>query len=191
MTPFFQFILPARRPAVGLKTVCTPSASLRAVSSRIRQGEWGGGWAGLAMVVWLAASAVQAQPFAMEQSVISGGGGTSAGGQYALNGSLGAPDAGPVLTGGSYALHGGFWSGFIVIQTPGAPTLSIVRVGNTVEITWPSAGASGYVLQGAPALTETPQWVLEEVEPVLTGEMFKVVIPLTPGNRFFKLSPVH
>jgi hypothetical protein len=42
---------------------------------------------------------------------IDGGGATfSTGGSYSLGGSIGQPDAGS-LSGGSYQLNGGFWSG--------------------------------------------------------------------------------
>lgn len=41
---------------------------------------------------------------------VDGGGGASQGGTYILTGTTGQPDAGN-LSGGSYALKGGFWSG--------------------------------------------------------------------------------
>ena len=40
-----------------------------------------------------------------------GGGASSAGGSYILSGTIGQPDAGPTLSGGSYRLDGGFWVG--------------------------------------------------------------------------------
>lgn len=42
---------------------------------------------------------------------IDGGGGTSVGGAFELSGTIGQPDAGVTMTGGSYALTGGFWVG--------------------------------------------------------------------------------
>jgi hypothetical protein len=42
---------------------------------------------------------------------VDGGGGMSTGGAFTLKGTIGQPDAGERLTGGSYALGGGFWSG--------------------------------------------------------------------------------
>ncbi|MGC9357684.1 MAG: hypothetical protein ACP5GX_07455 [Anaerolineae bacterium] len=42
---------------------------------------------------------------------LDGGGGESAGGSYILAGTVGQPDAGPAMTGGSYRLVGGFWGG--------------------------------------------------------------------------------
>jgi hypothetical protein len=43
-------------------------------------------------------------------STIDGGGGTSAGGQYKLTGTIGQPDAG-AMSGRHYELLGGFWPG--------------------------------------------------------------------------------
>jgi hypothetical protein len=43
-------------------------------------------------------------------STIDGGGTVSTGGSYALGGSIGQPAAG-ALSGGTYTLNGGFWSG--------------------------------------------------------------------------------
>ncbi len=42
-------------------------------------------------------------------TVDGGGGGSSTGGDYSLAGTIGQPDAEPALTGGGYALTGGFW----------------------------------------------------------------------------------
>jgi uncharacterized protein (TIGR03437 family) len=61
-------------------------------------------------------SAVSAAPaqggggFNITQAVISGGGGVSAGGSYAVAGSVGQIGAGE-LSGGGFTLSGGFWSG--------------------------------------------------------------------------------
>ena len=44
-------------------------------------------------------------------STVDNGGGTSLGGGYALNGTIGQADAGVASRGGGYALVGGFWGG--------------------------------------------------------------------------------
>lgn len=50
-------------------------------------------------------------PYDLTWSTIDGGGAMfSTGGDYALSGTAGQPDAG-VLTGGGYTLAGGFWGG--------------------------------------------------------------------------------
>lgn len=43
-----------------------------------------------------------------------GGTSSSTGGAFELAGTIGQPDAGPVMTGGSFALSGGFWPGVLV-----------------------------------------------------------------------------
>jgi len=53
-----------------------------------------------------------AQPYDLSWHTVDGGGATfSAGGSYSLGGTIGQPDAGPApaMTGGTYALVGGFW----------------------------------------------------------------------------------
>ncbi len=52
-------------------------------------------------------------------STIDGGGGRSTGGDYALVGTIGQPDAGE-MSGGDYRLSGGFW--------PARPTLALCFV---------------------------------------------------------------
>ncbi len=42
-------------------------------------------------------------------TVDGGGQSASSGGDYSLAGTIGQPDAGPTLIGGSYTLAGGFW----------------------------------------------------------------------------------
>lgn len=57
----------------------------------------------------LMASTAEAQN-GMQRFTIDGGGGSSASGSYIVSGTVGQPDAG-ALTGGTYALAGGFWLG--------------------------------------------------------------------------------
>ncbi len=58
----------------------------------------------------LAQLAVGAQPGYNLGWWTAGGSGVSAGGAYALGGTVGQPDAG-ALSGGGYTLVGGFWGG--------------------------------------------------------------------------------
>ncbi len=46
--------------------------------------------------------------YSLDWWTIDGGGGASQGGSYALNSTIGQPDAG-ILQGGSFSLQGGFW----------------------------------------------------------------------------------
>ena len=70
-----------------------------------------------------AASAASAGPsYAIDWSTIDGGGGTSSAGAYTLSGTIGQHDASGALTGGNYALVGGFWAG--VGSDPGPCTIA-------------------------------------------------------------------
>jgi hypothetical protein len=86
-----------------------------------------------------------AQQFSIDWYKVSGGGGTSTGGVYSLNGTIGQHDASGAMSAGSYSVSGGFWSLFAV-QTPGAPLLIITRVGNQAIVSWDSS-VTGWTLQ--------------------------------------------
>ena len=76
------------------------------------------------------------QSYSMDLYKISGGGGTSTGGVYSVSGTIGQPDAGVGMSGGSFSLTGGFWA-LYAMQTPGAPYLWVVRtITNTVCVWW-------------------------------------------------------
>jgi hypothetical protein len=51
------------------------------------------------------------QTYDLSWWTVDGGGGSSTGTGYALEGTAGQPDPGPTLSGGSYLLEGGFWGG--------------------------------------------------------------------------------
>jgi uncharacterized repeat protein (TIGR01451 family) len=66
-------------------------------------------WLGLGLV--LLAVPAAAQPYDLSWYTVDGGGATfSTGGTYSLGATIGQPDASGALTGGSYALVGGFWA---------------------------------------------------------------------------------
>lgn len=66
------------------------------------------------IAVLLVAAAAPAQnrgQFELTWSTVDGGGGTITGGAYVLNGTIAQADAGAEMTGGGFALSGGFWPG--------------------------------------------------------------------------------
>ena len=63
------------------------------------------------MVLVVASAALALGGENISRWVVAGGGGQSIGGGYALNGTLGQPEAGPTMSGGDYTLSGGFWGG--------------------------------------------------------------------------------
>jgi hypothetical protein len=69
----------------------------------------------LLAAVWSIVSVAQSGGvFDLTWYTVDGGGQAgpaSAGGSFALNGTIGQPDAGPPLSGGAFGLAGGFWPG--------------------------------------------------------------------------------
>ena len=88
---------------------------------------------------------VQAQQYSVEWYKVSGGGGTSTNGPYAISGTIGQHDAGGPMTGGGYSVTGGFWA-LYAVQTPGAPLLTITYVGGKAIVSW-SPSVTGWTLQ--------------------------------------------
>ena len=104
----------------------------------------------------LIAAAVSAQQYSVDWYKIAGGGGTSTSATYQVTGTIGQPDASGAMTGGNYSLTGGFWSLISVVQTPGAPVLTITYSGNQAVVSW-DASISGWTLQTNVNLA-TPTW---------------------------------
>jgi hypothetical protein len=68
----------------------------------------------------LAVSAASAQTFDLGWNTIDGGGDMwTTGGDFELSGTIGQPGVGAVMTGGNFALSGGFWSGVVAGPAPG------------------------------------------------------------------------
>ena len=120
------------------------------------------------------------QDFSIDWYKVSGGGGISTGGVYTVNGTVGQPDAVPVLSDGYYTVTGGFWS-LIAVQTPGAPLLTITQLGNQAIVSW-SPSVSGWTLQTNLNLA-TPTWGN------YLGTVVNNSITNSPpkGNLFFRL----
>jgi hypothetical protein len=116
---------------------------------------------------------------------VDGGGGTSTGGVYSISGTIGQPDA-ATMSGGSYALAGGFWGIISAIQTPGAPLLSIRHTPtNTVVVSWPSP-SPGFSLQQASSVTQLVWTTPPETVADNGTNHFIIVAPQT-GDRFYRL----
>lgn len=121
------------------------------------------------------------QNYAIDWHSMDGGGGTSTGGTYTVSGTIGQPDAGAAMSGGSYSLVGGFWALPLVLQTPGAPLLSIVSIGaGQARISW-TPHTPGFVLQENTDLNTT-NWV--SLQGVTTNS---VILPVTPPLKAYRL----
>jgi hypothetical protein len=143
---------------------------------------WGG-----ALAVLLAAAS-QAQ-YAIDWHTIDGGGGVSTGGVYAVSGTIGQPDAGR-MSGGPYALSGGFWSVTEVVHTPGAPQLSLELLpGGAVRVFW-TRPAEGVVLEEVSAITGSPVTGWSPVPPATyqtNATHVSITLPMPTGMRVYRL----
>jgi hypothetical protein len=140
-------------------------------------------------LVLLLSLLIAAPGFAQQYSIgwfkVSGGGGTSSNGQYAVSGTIGQPDASVAMTGGSYSVTGGFWSLFAV-QTAGAPLLTIRMTGaNSATVSWPSP-SSGFILQQNGSLAAT-NWSDFSGTTNDDGVTRSVTIQPVTGNLYFRL----
>jgi hypothetical protein len=124
--------------------------------------------------------------FDLSWSTIDGGGGTSSGGQFQLSGTIGQPDAGR-LAGGRFKLEGGFWSGFTVQQTAGAPMLKIKLLSNGQAIlSWP-VGVSGFTLEECPALN-SGVWTTTLQSVADTATEHTVTVPASGLIKCYRLN---
>ena len=65
--------------------------------------------------------------FALDWWTVDGGGGTSEERDFAVSGTIGQSDAGPLMSGGDYAVTGGFWVGAITPTNPNVVYLPMVN----------------------------------------------------------------
>jgi len=138
------------------------------------------------IILALAVLSARAQSYSVDWYKIAGGGGTSTGGLYSVSGTIGQPDASDAMTGGNYSLTGGFWSLINVVQTTGAPTLSITHSGNSVIVSWPTPSASWTLQQNGNLAGGS--WATSGYLVSTNGGINSITITSPAGNLFFRLS---
>ena len=126
-----------------------------------------------------------AQSFSIDWYKVAGGGGTSTGGVYAVSGTIGQPDAGAPMSGGSYSLTGGFWSLISVVQTAGLPNLTITHAGSSVIVSWPNTGS--YTLQQNGNLAVPAGWTATGYSVTTSNGTNSITVAPPTGNLFFRL----
>jgi len=128
----------------------------------------------------------QAQSYSIDWFKVAGGGGTSTGGTYQVSGTIGQYDASGSLTGGNYALTGGFWS-IYALQTSGAPILAVTLGGpHSVVVSW-SLSATNFALVQNADLTTT-NWIPSSYPITTNGGTESITITSPPlGYLFFRL----
>lgn len=132
----------------------------------------------LALGSWRAS----AEPYALSPGRITAGGGASAGGTYALIGTIAQPEAGTPLVGGRYAVTGGLLALPIAVQTPGAPVLTI-RPGapGFATISWQPATA-GYVVQESTGFSPAA-W-----QNSASGAQNPITVPANLTRKYYRLN---
>src|SRR3954467_12636503 len=136
------------------------------------------------------AAVASGQTYSIDWFTFDGGGGTSTGGIYSISGTLGKPDAGPAITGGSYSLLGGFWGIVTSIQTAGAPLLTISTdpVSGTVTVSWP-VSSENWRLQETSVLTSPASAISWSESASLyqtDGTRMFITTPAPGANRFYR-----
>jgi hypothetical protein len=126
-----------------------------------------------------------AQQYSIGWYKISGGGGTSTGATYQVTGTIGQPDANGAMTGGNFSVTGGFWSLISVVQTFGAPVLTVLHSGSSVKISWPYP-STGFVLQQNSSLSTASWSASGGISNDGTNNFITITSPT--GNLFFRLS---
>jgi hypothetical protein len=127
-----------------------------------------------------------AQQYSIDWYKIAGGGGTSSGGTYSVNGTIGQPEASGAMSGGNFSVTGGFWSLVGVVQSVGAPTLTVTRSGKSVIVSWPSS-ATGFGLQQKSNLAAA-NWSTSGYTISDDGTNKSINVASPAGNLFFRLS---
>jgi len=137
-----------------------------------------------AILLAAGASPAQSNNWSLTRASLVGGGGICTNGPIILLAVVGQPAGGP-LTGGSYSLVAGALAQLAVVQTPGAPLLTIARSGTNIMLSW-SGPATGYSLQESRDLM-SGAWADINIAPVDNGDTRSVSLPNTSGIRFFRL----
>jgi len=125
-----------------------------------------------------------AQALAIDWYQISGGGGTSAGGNFSVSGTIGQPDAGLTMSGGNFSLTGGYWSIIAVFQSAGAPNLVVFHSGHNVTVAWPGSGS--FVLQQNGGL-DPAGWTDSSYQVSIADGTNSVTFAPSNGNMYFRL----
>lgn len=136
------------------------------------------------LVLLLPPLSVPAQSYSIDWYKVSGGGGASSNGQYAVTGTIGQHDAGGPMTGGTYSLTGGFWA-IYAVQTPGAPYLFITQSGTNAVLSW-SSSAAGFLLESKAGLSAPGGWTTVSPGPITMNGTNYVTNGIA-GNNYYRL----
>jgi hypothetical protein len=142
-------------------------------------------WVWLALVGGFVFTIPAPAQYALNWFTIDSGGGTSTGGVYSVNCAIGQPVAG-AMSGGPYSVAGGFLSLVSVVQSPGAPLLSLMRSNDSVVVRWPRS-AIGFQLEQTPTLSISNSWLLVPPPYGSNATSFQFMISSPTNRMYFRL----
>ncbi len=125
-----------------------------------------------------------AQSYSIDWHQIAAGG-TSTGALYSVSGTIGQPADSGTMSGGNFSMTGGFWSLINLVQTPGAPVLSISHHGNVVTVSWQNVNGWSLV-QSTQLNAPVASWLASSG--VVTGTTNSLTLTNPAGNMFFRLT---
>ena len=113
--------------------------------------------------------------------------GSGLGGPYPYMRALAVSDN-DVYAGGQFTTAGGKASGYIArAYLLTLPTLSALRSGANVTVSWPSADTAGFELEQAGTLAPPVTWVTNTASVSDDGTSKSVTFPATNSSQFFRL----
>jgi hypothetical protein len=118
--------------------------------------------------------------YTIDWSTMDGGSGSGTAGNFAMDGTLGQPDAAAGAA-GSLALFGGYWA----LTDEVLPLLRIFRFNADIILAWPNP-SQGFVLQETAELA-APDWNEVNIEPVIVGDEKQVNWGPPVDRHFFRL----
>ena len=139
----------------------------------------------LRLLLLPAAATIVTAAYTLNWSTIDSGGGLSTGGTYTVAGTIGQADT-TRMSGGAYALSGGFWALPELLQTPEGPPLTMTSTPSAVLLQWPSPSPGWRLLTSTDLLSWTPV----ANAPILSGDYLQVTQSPVPGGsrRFYRLT---
>ena len=140
----------------------------------------------LTLALVIGSITAHAQSYSVTSHTIAGGGGTSSGGPYAIEGAIAQHDANTTSTGGSYSLSGGFFGQYMALQQIGAPKVIIRGVRADVQVVWGS-NVPGWVLQANSSDLANAGWVDVVDTPTVSGAEQFLQFAAVRDRVFFRL----
>jgi hypothetical protein len=93
-----------------------------------------------------------------------------------------------LYAGGFFTIAGGKVSAYVArAYLPTLPTLSVLRAGTNVMVSWPSADTAGFALEQAAVLAAPATWASNGTSVIDDGTNKSVTLPSTNSAQFFRL----